>query len=142
MFDGKKDRRQKEARSSYLVACMENHKIKNFTDLIAWQKAHAFVLKIYQCTRHFPADERYGLVSQMRRAAVSITSNIAEGFGRRTNPDKRQFYTIAGGSITEVQSQLYIARDLDLIQAAESAELHNDAENVYKLVNGLISYVS
>jgi four helix bundle protein len=121
---------------------MEQQKIKNFSDLVAWQEGHALVLRIYICTKLFPADERFGLVSQMRRASVSITSNIAEGFGRRTNPDKRQFYTIAVGSIAELQSQLYIARDLGFLQEAESASLQNDAEKVYRLVNGLISFVS
>ena len=71
---------------------MENKKIQSFTDLDAWREGHALVLAIYRITRDFPREEQFGLVSQLRRAAVSITSNIAEGFSRLSYKEKRQFY--------------------------------------------------
>ena len=84
----------------------------NYTDLRAWQKAMAFVLDIYRCTRVFPKDELYGLSSQMRRAAVSIPSNIAEGKGRSSHKELLQFLFRARGSLLELNTQLMIARDL------------------------------
>ncbi|MFH1565125.1 MAG: four helix bundle protein, partial [bacterium] len=81
-------------------------KIKSFTGLFAWQEGHKLVLMIYNTTEQFPDKERFGLISQTRRAAVSITSNIAEGFSRKTNKDKVQFYAMAQGSLTELQNQL------------------------------------
>lgn len=75
--------------------------VKRFQDLIVWQKAHEFVLCIYRVTGHFPNDERFGLTSQLRRAAVSIPANIAEGFKKKTVPDKLRFYNISQGSLEE-----------------------------------------
>jgi four helix bundle protein len=81
----------------------KDKKIKEFTDLIAWQEAHKLVLQIYELTKEFPKDELFGLTSQIRRSAISITSNIAEGFGRQKYGEKIQFYYIAQGSITELK---------------------------------------
>lgn len=78
----------------------------------------------------------------MRRAAISITSNIAEGFGRRTSADKRQFYYIASGSVTELQSQLLVARDLTYLDANTCDELLEQTIKTHRQINGLISYVS
>jgi four helix bundle protein len=86
---------------------------RTFQDLIVWQKAHQFVLDIYALTGHFPNNEIYGLTSQLRRAAVSIPANIAEGFKRRTKPDKSRFLNIAQGSLEESRYYLILARDLD-----------------------------
>lgn len=85
---------------------------QSFEDLIVWQKAHQFVLKIYKLTEQFPKQEVYGLVSQMRRAAVSIPANIAEGFRKTTKPDKARFYNIAQGSLEETRYYLILSRDL------------------------------
>lgn len=85
---------------------------KSFEDLIVWQKAHAFVLATYRTTNTFPKNEIYGLTSQFRRAAVSIAANIAEGFRRRTSPDKVRFLNIAQGSAEECRYYLILARDL------------------------------
>src|ERR1035437_4154937 len=90
----------------------EKNKIRSFTDLIVWQEAHKLVSMIYKETKTFPKDEIFGIVSQMRRAAVSITSNIAEDFSRHSNKEKVQFFSISHGSLTELQNQLLIARDV------------------------------
>lgn len=91
---------------------MENTKVKHFTDLYAWKEAHKLVLLVYKMTENFPVKERFGLINQLCHAAVSITSNIAAGFGRGTQNDKMHFYTIAKGSLYETQNQVYIGKDL------------------------------
>lgn len=85
-------------------------KIKDFTDLETWRKSHELVLTIYKATEKFPKSEAFGLISQMQRAAVSITSNIAEGFGRQTLKEKIQFFYQAQGSLTEVKNQLILSK--------------------------------
>ena len=113
------------------------NKIKNFTDLNAYKEAHKLVLIIYKFTAKFPKEERYGLINQMRRATVSITSNIAEGFSRDTIKDKCQFYTLAQGSLTELQSQLLISRDLSYLTREDFNQIANQTVIVNKLINGL-----
>ncbi len=85
---------------------------KSFEDLIVWQKAHAFVLRVYQLTARFPKEELFGLTSQLRRAAVSIPANIAEGFKKLGKPDKLRFYNTSQGSLEECRYYLMLARDL------------------------------
>src|ERR1035437_1229381 len=87
-------------------------KIKCFNDLKAWQEAHALVLMVYKCTESFPDKEKFGLTNQLRRAVISVTSNIAEGFGRQTSKEKIQFYYHSNGSLLEIKSQLFAGRDL------------------------------
>jgi four helix bundle protein len=87
-------------------------KIKDFTDLYAWKEAHALVLVVYKATKQFPAEEKFCLIDQARRAVISVTSNIAEGFGRSSGKDKRYFYTMAKTSLAELRSQFFAARDL------------------------------
>ena len=82
---------------------------KSFKDVFAWQEAYNLTLAVYELTKSFPRHEEFGLISQMKRAAVSITSNIAEGFGRRGVKEKDNFYAIAHGSLTELENQLLIA---------------------------------
>ena len=113
-------------------------KIKSFTDLVAWKESHKLVLMVYNITGKFPDKEIYGLTSQIRRSAVSISSNIAEGFSRNSPKDKLQFYYIAQGSLTEIQDQLLIARDINYIGKAIFAELAEQSIVVNKLINGLI----
>ena len=113
--------------------------IKSFTDLVAWQKAHALVVDIYTSTRGFPKEEVFALTSQLRRAAVSITSNIAEGFGRRTKADRAHFYDTARASLAEVQSQLLVARDVNYMSRAEFAILAEKSIECHKLLTGLIN---
>jgi four helix bundle protein len=119
---------------------MEN-KIKSFTDLKAWQVAHQLVLGIYKITLTFPSFEQRGLSDQIRRAAVSITSNIAEGFSRRTNKDKINFFHTSLGSLTEIQNQLLIARDVGYLKKEDFLSLANTSVDVSKLVNSLIKYL-
>lgn len=117
---------------------LEAGKIKSFTDLNAWKEAHKLVLLIYKITKNFPKEEQFGLINQIRRAVVSVTSNIAEGFSRSSYKEKSQFYSMALGSLTEVQNQLLIARDLEYMSKAEFAELAGITITVNKLLNGLI----
>lgn len=111
-------------------------KIVTFRDLIVWQKAHRFVLAVYQETKKFPPSEQYGLSSQMRRAAISITSNIAEGFGRGSAKDKTNFYLIAKGSLFEIQSQVYVAKDLGYLNGDTFPDSLMD--EIGRLLSGLI----
>lgn len=115
----------------------EKKKIHAFTDLIAWRKAHSLVLMIYKATDEFPKSEIFGLTNQVRRAAVSITSNIAEGFSRATNRDKSQFYAMALGSLTELQSQLLIAKDVGYLSEEDFVNVSELSIEVSKLLNGL-----
>lgn len=113
-------------------------KIKNFTDLNAWIIGHKLVLLIYRITKNFPRDEQFGLITQLRRAAVSITSNIAEGFSRNSYKEKSQFYSMALGSLTEVENQILISKDLGYISQEATEELTEIILTVNKLLNGLI----
>ncbi|MEK6852627.1 MAG: four helix bundle protein [Nanoarchaeota archaeon] len=113
-------------------------KIGDFTDLIVWQKAHQLVLMIYKITRNFPSREKFALVIQMQRAAVSITSNISEGFARRSKKEKLQFYYMALGSLSELRNQLIICKDLNYLDLETVRELEEQAIEVRKLLNGLI----
>jgi len=112
--------------------------IKTFKDLNAWKHAHEVVLETYRITKNFPNDEQFGLTNQMRRASVSVTSNIAEGFGRLTKKDKAHFYSIAKGSLFELQSQLQIAYDLQYLDKQFFEKINKDIERTLKLTYGLI----
>lgn len=117
---------------------LSKEKIRSFTDLNAWKEAHRLVIIIYKTTKQFPKDELFGLTNQIRRAVVSITSNIAEGFSRNTFRDKTQFYSIALGSLTEVQNQLLVARDVGYIDNKIFQEIGGQTVTVSKLCNGLL----
>lgn len=113
-------------------------RIKSFTGLEAWKQGHSLVLMIYRATDSFPKKEIYSLISQMQRAVLSITSNISEGFSRQTKKDKRHFYFMAKGSLTELQNQLLVARDLAYIDNQIFQEIAQQTVSVHKLINGLI----
>ena len=113
-------------------------KISSFTDLHAWQEAHQFVTLLYETTNSFPVSEQFGLTNQLRRCGVSVVSNIAEGFSRRTKKDKTYFYTVALGSVTEVQSQLLVARDVGFMEEEEFNKLADKINTTKKLIGGLI----
>ncbi len=113
-------------------------KIRSFTDLNAWKEAHKLVLMVYSITKKFPSDEIFGLTNQLRRASVSISSNIAEGFTRRSAKEKVQFYSTGLSSLTESQNQFLISRDVEYISKDDFILLANQSVVVSKLLNGLI----
>ncbi|NMC51801.1 four helix bundle protein [Candidatus Kuenenbacteria bacterium] len=119
---------------------MENTKITKFTDLNAWKEAHKLVLLIYKITKDFPKEEIYGLTSQLRRCAISISSNIAEGFSRQSFKDKANFDSMALGSTTELQNQILVAKDVGYITAEKFNQIADQTIIVHKLINGLIKY--
>jgi four helix bundle protein len=94
-------------------------KTRSFEDLIVWQKSYQLVLEIYKLTRVFPKEELYGLTQQMRRAAISIPSNIAEGYGRQFNKEYRQFLSVAYGSLCELRTQVRLSLDIEYIKEAD-----------------------
>ena len=112
--------------------------IKKFTDLDAWKINHKLVVEIYKLTKGFPRDELFVLVSQMRRAAVSITSNIAEGFGRGSRIDKIHFYQISRGSLYELESQILVSRDVGYITDKICEQLLEKIADGTKILHGLI----
>lgn len=116
---------------------MQN-KIQSFTDLNAWKEGHKLVLYIYKISDTFPPKEQFGLINQIRRASVSITSNIAEGFSRQSAKEKIQFYYISQGSLTEVQNQLIIAKDVEYLDKEIYLKILQQTVVVNKLINGLI----
>ncbi len=116
----------------------QSQKIKSFTDLDAWKEAHRLVVMIYKITENFPKTESFGLTSQMQRCAVSISSNIAEGFSRQSFKEKLQFYFMALGSNTELQNQLLVARDVGRLSAETFKKPAEQSVRVNKLINGLI----
>ena len=117
---------------------MENRKITAFTDLLVWKEGHKLVLDIYSVTENFPKAELFGLTSQIRRAAVSVTSNIAEGFGRKTYKDKAHFYYNSQGSLTELKNQLLVARDIGYITNDGYLTIEQQANLTHKLLQGFI----
>jgi four helix bundle protein len=115
--------------------------LKDFRDLIAWQKSHALVLSIYKGTANFPTHEVYGLRSQLRRAVVSIPSNIAEGCGRGGDCELGQFLQIAMGSACEVEYQLLLARDLEYLPSEEYGSMNEKVVEVKRILASLIQKV-
>lgn len=117
-------------------------KIQNFTDIDAWKYAHALYIAVYEVSREFPKEELFGLTSQIRRAALSVSSNIAEGFGRRTDADKTHFYSISRGSLFEVQNQLYAARDIGILDKESCLSLLEKSLVTQRVLIGLIKSTS
>ncbi|MBI2552548.1 four helix bundle protein [Candidatus Uhrbacteria bacterium] len=110
--------------------------VKTFNDIIAWQKAHELALAVYRITEKFPKTEIFGLVSQMRRCGVSIPSNIAEGFKRKSKNDSVHFYNIAEGSLEELKYQLLLSSDLGYISKEVYQQMSAIADETGKLLNG------
>lgn len=116
-------------------------KIKSFTDLYAWKNSHKLVLAIYEITDSFPEKEKFSLVDQMRRCGISISSNIAEGFSRQGRKEKIQFYYTSKGSLTELQNQLLLAKDLKYITKEKFEDVAEQTVVTSKLITGLIKSV-
>lgn len=109
-------------------------KINSYKSLIVWQKAIELVVEIYRLTKHFPKEEIFGIISQMRRAVVSIPSNIAEGFGRKSLKEYSQFYSIAYGSALEIETQLIISKKLQFVSDEEFAKSETLLTEVIKML--------
>ena len=112
--------------------------IKSFYDLNAWKISHSLVLSIYEILNNLSNSEKYALSDQIRRCAISITSNIAEGFSRQSSKEKNQFYYMAKGSLSELQSQLILAKDLKYISIEKFNKLFEKSIESNKLLSGLV----
>lgn len=126
------------ARFSYVLSVMEKTS-GTYEDLRVWRRAMDLVLEVYRCTALFPKQEIYGLTSQMRRSAVSVPSNIAEGKGRFSRKELLHFLFHARGSLLELRTQITIARELGFLSAPEGESLTQHACEVGRLLNGLIN---
>jgi four helix bundle protein len=113
--------------------------IQHFSQLQVWQISRRLVVKVYKATNKFPSTERFGLISQIQRSIVSVPSNIAEGFSRKTKLEKVQFYSIALGSLAETESHLYLALDLGYINEAEFNDFQQSIIESRKLTHGLMN---
>jgi len=112
--------------------------LKNYQELQVWQKSYQLCLEIYRISRRFPKEETYGLTSQMRRAAVSVPSNIAEGYGRKTTPDYVRALHIAYGSNCELETQMLLSCDLGYIESEEIKRLEASIREVERMLKALI----
>jgi four helix bundle protein len=111
--------------------------MQRFTDLKVWQRAHALVLEIYRISAGFPPDERFGVTAQLRRAVVSINTNIAEGSRRQGQQEYSRFLNIAQGSAAETEYLLILSRDLDYLSPAAYERLITDLDEVARMLHGL-----
>ena len=114
---------------------MDRPPAARFEDLLVWQKSHALTLRVYRLTKAFPKEELFGLSSQMRRAAVSVSANIAEGFSKRGRSDKARIMNISQGSLEELRYYFILARDLDYI---ERTEQWSDVDEVGRMLGGYV----
>ena len=112
--------------------------LKNYRDLKVWQKSYTFCLQIYQETRKLPNEEKFGLTSQIRRSAVSIPSNIAEGYGRKTTADYLRFLSIAYGSLCELETQIMLAGDLSYLENGDLESLLANLSEIERMLKALI----
>lgn len=115
--------------------------IKSFKDLNTWQAAQDLAVGIYMVTKNFPDDEKFGLTNQIRRAVVSVGSNIAEGFSRKSSKEKVQFYHIAKGSLTEVESQIDLAKRIGYVNELNYQSICLKCDETSRLLTGLIRSV-
>jgi four helix bundle protein len=111
--------------------------MQRFTDLLVWQRSHGVVLKVYRLTAHFPAEERYGLTSQLRRAALSVPTNIAEGSKRISRQEYARFLNVAEGSLAETEYLLMVSKDLGYLPAKEAGELLVELTEIGRMLNSL-----
>ena len=116
--------------------------VKTYRDLVVWQKSMALVTEIYKQTKSFPKDETYGLTSQMRRCAVSIPSNMAEGYGRKSTNDYIRFLHIATGSLYELQTQMEISLNLRYLKKSDFDELYESSREIERMISSLTKKLS
>ncbi len=116
--------------------------MRDFKELKVWEKSHQIVLEIYRLTKEYPKDELYGLTSQMRRAAVSVTSNIVEGSARSSNSDFSRFLFMSLGSANELDYQLLLSKDLEYIDSESYLKLNNEIIEIKKMINAFINHLT
>jgi four helix bundle protein len=121
------------------MQCSVRPIVQSYRDLVVWKKSMALVLNVYRCTQAFPKIETYGLTSQLRRAVISVPSNIAEGQARLSTGEFRQFLGNARGSLMEVETQILVARDLGYLEENQSDSLLSAAAEVGRIINGLLA---
>jgi four helix bundle protein len=112
--------------------------LRTYRELEVWQKSYQMCLDLYRLTKGFPLEEKYGLTSQLRRAAVSVPSNIAEGYGRKTVLEYIRSLYVANGSVCELETQLMLARDLDYLDDAQARQLRGQLGSVERMLRALI----
>ena len=110
--------------------------IRNFQDLNVWQKSHQMVLEIYKVTKHYPAEEKFGLITQIRRSSISVSANIAEGFKKSTK-DFIRYIEIAQGSLEETKYHLILSRDLEYLMPSDFTRIYNLSDDVSKMLFSL-----
>ena len=110
----------------------------NYRELSVWKRGHGLALAVYRSTQKFPGSERYGLTTQLRRASISVVSNIVEGSARQGDREYVRFLRIAHGSVCEVQCQLLLARDLEFLERSSWQRLDEECQEIGKMLNGLI----
>lgn len=118
---------------------MASFPVRSYRDLIVWRKAIELVTEVYRATASFPDAERFGLTSQLRRASVSVPSNVAEGQGRQSTGEFKQFLGHARGSLLEVETQIFIAKNLGYLSREQCTGLHKRTEELGRILNGLLS---
>jgi len=136
MRDGTGSQPRRSAQDN--TGCSSRREIQNFTDLVAWQKARALVRRVYEATKRFPREEAYGLTQQLRRASVSVPSNIAEGYGRGSRKEYMRYIQMARGSLYEIQTQLWLAQDIGYLTPGDTQSLTDNAAECIRLVQGLL----
>lgn len=115
--------------------------MKDYKELDLWKEARKLVSDVYKLTSEFPSDEKFGLKSQLQLAAISVPSNIAEGFGRSSSADTQRFLFIARGSLFEIETQLYLCLDVELISGAGMKPVHDQVLLCLRLLNGYLKYL-
>ncbi|MFZ0277647.1 MAG: four helix bundle protein [Candidatus Sulfotelmatobacter sp.] len=121
------------------MQCSVTPIVRSYRDLVVWKKSMALVLNVYRCTQAFPKIETYGLTSQLRRAVISAPSNIAEGQGRLSTGEFRQFLGNARGSLMEIETQILVAQDLGYLDKNQSECLLSATAEVGRILNGLLA---
>ena len=121
-----------------LSAISNEQAMRDFRKFVVWEKAHQLTLDVYKTVKFFPRDEMFGMISQMKRSAASIPTNIAEGCGRKSDKDFCPFLIISFGSANELEYQVILSKDLEFINADETKALLTQVEEVKKMLNGLI----
>ena len=115
--------------------------MKDFRDLKVWDRAHQLTLRVYKVSAHFPREELFGLISQMRRCSASIGANIAEGFGKRGNNEFQRFLQIASGSASELEYHLLLARDLHFLTETDYRELNEELSTLRRMLTSLLQKI-